>query len=523
MLNVPEATTVINLFTEMEVNWPQQRRPGMKLRVSILLSLLVMFLGLVMCDRSTMLAATASGPAPPLRLEEPVEAVIADLEGYIPQRMRDGHVPGLSIALIRDGQVVWVQGFGVANTITREPVTPETVFEVASNSKVVTAYTALRLVEQGRLSLDEPVSDYLSEPWLPPSEYGDQITLRHLASHSSGLTDNILPVDKSIAFQPGSDFLYSGVGAVYAQEAIEQVTGQSLEDAAQDFVFDPLGMPSSSFVNSAAVRYQMANGHMNYSFPLGSFVVPFAVLFAFLSLIGILVVRVRTGRWCVTWYLVMGAAILAAASMLLTLVLSMGRALPNLTLLTILCAAGFALAFAITFLLGRRIMAWLSAAWQGTKRMRVLTIVWSGLTFVLLLLLSGLITGPMPTGPSPQPSAIGSLRTSAPDLAAFLIELADPQYLSQDTAEQIRTPQVSAGRDMSWGLGPGISHGVQGDALWQNGQTFGYRSLMVIYPEHGVGVVVLTNSDGGFPVAFDVGQRALGGSAIPSIVAWLGS
>jgi len=81
---------------------------------------------------------------------------------------------------------------------------------------------------------------------------------------------------------------------------------------------------------------------------------------------------------------------------------------------------------------------------------------------------------------------------------------------------------VSAGRDVSWGLGPGIQHGQHGDALWQYGQTFGFRSVMVIYPEYGMGVVVLTNSDHGLPVAFDVAQRALGGSALSSIRAWVG-
>jgi len=114
------------------------------------------------------------------------------------------------------------------------------------------------------------------------------------------------------------------------------------------------------------------------------------------------------------------------------------------------------------------------------------------------------------------------MRTSAPDLAAFLVELADPQHLSEEMAVQIRTPQMPAGRDMSWGLGPGIQHDAHGDALWQNGQTFGFRSVMVIYPEHGIGVVVLTNSDHGFPVVFDVAQRALGGSALSSTRSWLG-
>ncbi len=490
-------------------------------RVLSLSALSASLLVMAVYGHATTLTAAATEPEPPLRLTEAVDAIVADLEDYIPQRMRAGNVPGLSIALIRGGEVVWAEGFGVANTITGAPVTPETVFEVASNSKVVTAYTALRLVEGGRLSLDEPVRDYLAEPWLPPSEYGNQITLRHLASHSSGLTDNLFPVDKSLAFEPGSDFLYSGVGALYMQEVIEQAAGQSLEHAARELVFEPLGMSSSSFENSAAIRPHTANGHLNYSFPLLSFVFPFAVLLVPIGLLGILILRIRTGTWRPRWKMAAGTLIAATVLMLLILILSMGTALPNMALLTILCAAGFAIAFTVTLLIGQGIVARLPATWQEAKRQRALTVVWAVLSLLVLLWVSGLITGPVPKGPSPRASAVGSLRTSAPDLAAFLIELADPQYMSQDLALQIRTAQVSAGRDMSWGLGPGIQHNSQGDALWQYGQTFGYRSVMVIYPEYGIGVVVLTNSDSGLPVALDVAQRAIGGSAISSIMAWL--
>ena len=122
-----------------------------------------------------------------------------------------------------------------------------------------------------------------------------------------------------------------------------------------------------------------------------------------------------------------------------------------------------------------------------------------------------MITGPQLRFLSPQPGAVGSLRSSAPDLARLLIELSQPQHLSPEMTEQIRTPQTPIDDDFSWGLGPGIQHSAQGDALWQNGITFGYRSLMAVYPELGLGVVVLTNSDRGYDVACDVAQRALGG------------
>ncbi len=130
---------------------------------------------------------------PPLRHTEPLDAVVADLERYIPERMESSGIPGLAIALVRDGQVAWTAGFGVTNRITGTPVTPRTAFEVASISKPVTTYAALRLVDQGRLVLDEPLAASLTTPWLPSSGYAEDITLRHVASHSAGfLTDNAL-------------------------------------------------------------------------------------------------------------------------------------------------------------------------------------------------------------------------------------------------------------------------------------------------------------------------------------------
>lgn len=116
------------------------------------------------------LPAQTSQEELPLRLSEPVEAIIADLERYIPRYMRGQNLPGVGIAHIRYREVVWTEGYGVANILTRQSVTPDNVFEVASNGNVVTAYIAPRLVDQGLLSLDEPVNAYLPKPWLHPSE-----------------------------------------------------------------------------------------------------------------------------------------------------------------------------------------------------------------------------------------------------------------------------------------------------------------------------------------------------------------
>ncbi|MFW2381851.1 MAG: serine hydrolase domain-containing protein, partial [Acidimicrobiales bacterium] len=441
---------------------------------------------------------------------EPLDAVVADLESFIPSHMDSSGVPGLAIALVRDGQVVWTEGFGVTNRLTGEAVTPDTAFEVASISKVVTAYTALRLVDEGELTLDEPLVASLATPWLPPSDLAGEITLRHVASHSSGLKDNDLgPFDKGIRFEPGSQFAYSGVGFVYMQQAVEQVTDASLEDAAQTLVFGPLGMQSSTFAGQADYKLNMANGHITYALPLLFFLLPFAGLFVVLTLAGMVVRRISTGRWRPTTKLVVGTASVAVLMALIWVYLTLGRVLPNLALLTVLCVLVFGGIVALLWFLSRKMGARITEPRQRT-RVHMLTM---SVTVVALLLLSGTVTGPMPSILSPPPSAIGSLRTTAPDLATFLAEVAAPRLLDEQTASQLGTPQIAINENFSWGLGIGIQHSDLGQALWQNGMTPGFRSVMVIYPEHQWGVVVLTNSDAGFPLAYDVAARALGGKA----------
>ncbi len=81
---------------------------------------------------------------------------------------------------------------------------------MASISKVVTAYIALQLVDQGLLSLDEPLDTYLTESWLPASEYRDVVTLRQVLSHSSGLGASLL-LNRDVQFSPGSHYFYSGI------------------------------------------------------------------------------------------------------------------------------------------------------------------------------------------------------------------------------------------------------------------------------------------------------------------------
>ncbi len=187
-------------------------------------------------------------PAPPLRTKTKQARLIARLKKIIPTLMKEGGVPGLAIALARNGDLVWFRGFGVKNARTNEPVDDSTVFEAASLSKPVFAYAVLKLVDAGKFDLDKPLNQYL------PGNYDvgadprlGQITARRVLSHTTGFP-NWRSGDLKIHFTPGERFSYSGEGFVYLSKVIEHVAGEKFNDFMKRMVFEPLGMTSSSYV-----------------------------------------------------------------------------------------------------------------------------------------------------------------------------------------------------------------------------------------------------------------------------------
>lgn len=447
---------------------------------------------------------------PPLRAAEPVEAIVADLQRFVPEYMRRQRIPGVSIALVRDRRIAWSGAFGVVNSITREPVTPETLFEVASISKVVTAYTALRLVDQGKLALDGPLNSYLRDPWLPPSAHRDTIQLRHVLAHSSGL-GHISPSRESL-FAAGEGYRYSATGYLYAQAVIEHVSGKTLEEATREQVFLPLGMLSSSYLNRRELTPRTASGHVWGIAPVLLCAVPWLIGLMVLTVLGLPAHRLLGGSWRparrtvlvalgLAWALTMGLAfyLLGAADLL------------EFAWLMLLCSLALAATHAAAFWMGRRlIVRWC----RERKRLRTAgSVVWGMLVVSGLILVSFSIRNlPVPKWPQVGVGGASSVRTTASDLAAFLIELSRPRHLSAAVAEQLRTPQIRLSSEMDWGLGPGIQHSRDGDALWQWGQHVHFQSFMIIYPEQGFGAVVLTNSDLLNPdVAMEIAQRAVGG------------
>lgn len=191
----------------------------------------------------------------------PREATIPQLQKSLPAEMKNHAVPGASLAIIRHGKTVSLQAFGIKNAKTHDPVTTDTIFEAASLSKPVFAYGVLKLVDQGKLGLDVPLTTYLPKPYTTGDPRLSKITARIVLSHRTGFpnwpNDDGLP----IYFTPGTRFSYSGAGYIYLQKVVEQITGKPLNDYMTEAVFKPLGMTSSSYIWRPTFDALTASGH----------------------------------------------------------------------------------------------------------------------------------------------------------------------------------------------------------------------------------------------------------------------
>jgi len=168
----------------------------------------------------------------------------ADLESLL----RDGRVPALTYAVIRDGKIIETRALGVRDTSTGIPVDENTIFEAASLSKPVFAYAVLQLVDAGVLSLDAPLSSYVPD-YVKDDPRAAAITVRNVLSQTSGLPNwrsKTSPL--KTYFQPGERFSYSGEGFVWLQRVVVAVTGETLNGVMARLVFDPLDMKHTSYV-----------------------------------------------------------------------------------------------------------------------------------------------------------------------------------------------------------------------------------------------------------------------------------
>lgn len=216
-------------------------------------------------------------PTPPA--DQELTAAVSGLQAMIPPLIKEARIPGLQIVLIRDGKIAWHENFGVKNGTTGEPVTDETIFEAASLTKPFFAYYAMKLVEQGFLSLDKPLVGYVSadvmEKFVGHSldekgfhrDWFEKITAREILSHSSGMPHGEQGTPFPLFFEPGTKWKYSADGYFLLQKVIETLKGDKLENLMQKEVLDPLGMTRSCLVWRDDYEKTMANGHGFFGAP----------------------------------------------------------------------------------------------------------------------------------------------------------------------------------------------------------------------------------------------------------------
>jgi CubicO group peptidase (beta-lactamase class C family) len=213
----------------------------------------------------------------------------AKADAYVNGEMRAEKIPGLALAIVRDGKIVKSQGYGLANIELDVAVKPETIFQTGSVGKQFTATAVMMLVEEGKIHLDHPIGKYLPDS---PASWNN-VTVRNLLTHTSGVPDyesdslakkgaafinlrNDYTEDELFAkfsglpldFPPGSKWSYSNSGYVLLGILIHKVAGQFYGDLLQERIFQPLGMTSTRIISEAdiipnrAAGYRLVNGEI---------------------------------------------------------------------------------------------------------------------------------------------------------------------------------------------------------------------------------------------------------------------
>ena len=205
--------------------------------------------------------------------------IVGALRPFIERQLTDKQISGLSIALVDDQQIVWAQGFGVADSKSKKPATAATVYRIGSVSKLFTDIAIMQLVERGELSLDAPVSDYLPE-FHPRNPFSTPVTLRELMSHRSGLlreppvgnyfdpTEPSLAAtvhslnDTELVFAPQTHTKYSNAAIAVVGYVLQQRSHGAFAEYLKHAVLDPIGMGQSSFAPDINVAQNLAKAKM---------------------------------------------------------------------------------------------------------------------------------------------------------------------------------------------------------------------------------------------------------------------
>lgn len=227
-----------------------------------------------------------------------------EVDDYVKSQLRQLHIPGASVAIVRDGRIIKAQSYGLANVEWNIPAANNTVYELGSITKQFTAAAIMVLVEEGKVGLDDKIRKYF--PAAP--EAWEHITIRHLLSHTSGIQNHVaLPEFLSVfqtnltfqpsltrdelikwffklplEFQPGETWAYDNTGYYLLGIVVEQVSGKSYWQFLEERIFHPLGMTATRSTDPRLIVPNRASGYewKNNSFENRSVLTPFVAFSA---------------------------------------------------------------------------------------------------------------------------------------------------------------------------------------------------------------------------------------------------
>ena len=175
-------------------------------------------------------------------------------------------IPGISMALIKDGKVAYYKTYGVKNAITRAKVDSNTLFEAASVTKPVFSLAVEKLADRGVIDLDKPLYQYLPYKDIEYDERYKLITARHVLTHRTGFPNwrSMNPDGRlNLLFTPGTKYNYSGEGFEYLKMVVQKITGKNVEQVLKEEVIEPVGLYHTFFSRNDSLRAVVAEGHFN--------------------------------------------------------------------------------------------------------------------------------------------------------------------------------------------------------------------------------------------------------------------
>lgn len=408
----------------------------------------------------------------------PVGEMARALDDYLPRRMAEENVPGLAVAVVRKGVLVFEKGYGLADALGERKVSANTLFEAGALGKSVAAYTAMRMVGARLLTLDEPVA-----------EDGQAIPLRQVLEGKGRRAGIVSGIWKSRGRVAGADLVMAG-GYGGLARLMEDRVDAPFERIVNAYVFKPFDMLSSGYRLPQALTRSVARGYVPLWQALAAVFLPWLVMLAIALPVAFVVVHFVLDRI----RMVPRDFVIATAGAFVAAMVPTGLFIGWSML-------GVVLAYAVTFLvcLGLagfllwRFLALVYRPGQGVLRRGHRGEERALVLGVSLALIAGVFflgrNVPVPTLGGNEPRVALSLRTSAHDLGLF----AEGFLASKRLDPALRDLMIGDGRDPALGFHTRSTR--DGFTLWQSGNRPGFTSLVVIHPLRGDAVVLLANTN----------------------------